>query len=402
MILKASKYINEGLYLPTYKYIIIDEFQDISYSRYKLIKASLDASGAKLFCVGDDWQSIYRFSGSDIDLFVNFKNYFGSVSRTDITKTYRNSQELINISGRFILQNHYQLTKNLMSDKHLDCPIRLIYYTGSFQPVIGSNNGYYAKNINEAFNLALQDIRGNIGTAGTDILVLGRINNDINLITNDEAITIKQIAGDMHILHRDYPELNIIFRTIHSSKGLEADQVIVLNMLNGQHGFPSQIIDDPVISVLKQNQENFIYAEERRLFYVALTRTKNYTYLLAPEVNESIFVKELNKINHPNELSFITPLNNPDKAGYVKPVLQTCPICKTGLLTTRKTGNGKTFVSCSNYPKCDYALWDLNAAKNNIRCPECGDFLVQRKGKYGYFLGCSGYPGCTYTKKIEM
>ena len=400
MILKSSQYIAEGKYLPPYKYVIIDEFQDISYSRFMLVKNTLDKSGAKLFCVGDDWQSIYRFSGSDIDLFVHFKNYFGSVSRTDITKTYRNSQELINISGRFILKNGYQLKKNLISEKHMDNPIRIIYYSGSFEPIINDSRDNYAQNISEAFELALKDIKSNTRDSENEILVLGRINSDVEMLNGNSNISIKKISGDQRIIHKLYPDFNIIYRTVHSSKGLEADQVIILNLLNDELGFPSQVINDPIISLLQRNEESYLYAEERRLFYVALTRTKNCTYLLSPEINESIFVKDIEQIKLPNEVIAIKSDNTKSNFRIVRPTLQFCPICKTGILSVKKTNTGKKFVSCSNYPKCDYALWDLSAARNNIRCPECGDFLVQRKGKYGYFLGCCGYPGCTYTQDL--
>ncbi len=403
MIIKASELIASGAYVPTYKYVIIDEFQDISYSRYQLVKNTLEATEAKLFCVGDDWQSIYRFSGSDIDLFVHFKNYFGSVSRTDITKTYRNSQELINISGRFILQNKYQLRKNLLSDKHIDAPIRIVYYTGDFEPIIGSSSDYYAENLRQAFVIALTDIKKNHPDTGKDILVLGRINNDISMLSEDSNIRVNQLSGEQRILHKLFPEFHIVYRTVHSSKGLEADHVIVLNMLNGTYGFPSQIIDNPILSLLQSSQDAFMYAEERRLFYVALTRTKNCTYLLSPEISESIFVKELEQIKLTNEIRILQP--NTDGSTLSKtarPVLQYCPVCKAGILSVKIGKGNKKFVGCSNYPKCDYALWDVKAAKNNIRCPECGDFLVQRKGKYGYFLGCSSYPACTYTQNLKM
>ena len=400
MIIKASAYITQGKYTPTYKYVIIDEFQDISYSRYMLVKNTLDASGAKLFCVGDDWQSIYRFSGSDIDLFINFKKYFGSISRTDITRTYRNSQELIDISARFILKNKYQLHKSLQSAKHQECPIKIIYYAGSFQPIIGGYGNFAANNISQAFDIALKDINENSAGNKTSVLLLGRINNDINMLSDNSNISIKQIGGDMRIMHNLYPNLETVFRTVHSSKGLEADQVIILNLLNGELGFPSQIIDDPILSLIQTNQEPYLYAEERRLFYVALTRTKNCTYLLSPEINESIFVKDLENIKRKHEVQIIAA-DNTVKTIFDRPVLQHCPICKAGILSIRQANNGRNFVSCSNYPKCNYANWDLEAARNNIRCPECGDFLVQRRGKYGIFLGCSGYPACKYTKKLD-
>ena len=401
MILKSSAYISKGKYTPTYKYVIIDEFQDISYSRYQLVKETLDVSGAKLFCVGDDWQSIYRFTGADIDIFINFKKYFGSISRTDISKTYRNSQELIDITGRFIEHNKYQLSKKLVSNKHHDTPIRFVKYEGEYKPVIESENTPWAKNIVEAFELALKDIKSTSSESKNNIMALGRMNNDVNLLKENPDIKIQKSSGEVHIIHKNYPEFNIIFRTVHAAKGLEADQVIILNLLHGELGFPSQIIDDPIIGLLQQNIEKCLYAEERRLFYVALTRTKNCTYLLTPVLNESVFASELDHIKRNGEVKNIFRDASTIIECYENTVIQNCPVCKTGILSVKSTLFGKEFVGCSNYPKCDYVMWDVNAVKKNIRCPECGGFLVERKGKYGSFLGCSGYPECYYTKEID-
>ena len=103
-----------------------------------------------------------------------------------------------------------------------------------------------------------------------------------------------------------------------------------------------------------------------------------------------------------NEIKYIFRSDPESVDDTETPVLHKCPVCKTGILVIKSISNGKQFVGCSNYPKCDYALWDIKAVKNNIRCPQCGGFLVERKGKYGNFLGCSGYPGCIYTKEIYM
>ena len=131
MINKATEYINNHDITFPYKYIIIDEYQDISYGRYKLIKAIIERSGAKLICVGDDWQSIYRFSGSDLDLFTNFEKYFGETSILKIEQTYRNSQELLDIASKFIEENPNQLKKVLKSNKHIENPIEVINYTSN-------------------------------------------------------------------------------------------------------------------------------------------------------------------------------------------------------------------------------------------------------------------------------
>ena len=75
MINKAIYKINKK-YDNEISYIIIDEFQDVSISRYNLIRAIQKKTNAKIVAVGDDWQSIYRFTGCDLDIFVNFKKYF--------------------------------------------------------------------------------------------------------------------------------------------------------------------------------------------------------------------------------------------------------------------------------------------------------------------------------------
>lgn len=129
MINLATKNVNNGFILHKYKYVIVDEFQDISNSRFLLLKSIVDSTDAKLFCVGDDWQSIYRFAGSDISLFTQFEKYFGYTKILKIEKTYRNSQELIDVASDFISRNPFQLNKELVSDKHLKFPLVFWAYT---------------------------------------------------------------------------------------------------------------------------------------------------------------------------------------------------------------------------------------------------------------------------------
>ena len=113
LINRAAKYINEEKVSLKYKYIIVDEFQDIAYGRYRLLKSIIEKSNAKLMCVGDDWQSIYRFAGSDISIFKNFEKYFGYCEKMKIDQTYRNSQELLDMTREFILKNPEQIEKRL-------------------------------------------------------------------------------------------------------------------------------------------------------------------------------------------------------------------------------------------------------------------------------------------------
>lgn len=252
LIIKATELINNGKKKTQYKFIIIDEFQDTSLIRFNLIDALLKQNDAKLFVVGDDYQSIYRFSGCDLNLFINFKNYFPNTKVIYLNYNYRNSSELIKITSCFIMKNSRQLKKNIICHKNIDKPIKLYFYVDKRTVV----------------NKVLNHIKGNT-------LILGRNNCD------KEHFNVSDSE-------------NFRFLTIHRSKGLEEDNVILLNLENSVMGFPSKIKNERIISKIL-NTEYLMYEEERRLFYVALTRARNYVYLLVPKNNYSVFIKELIK-----------------------------------------------------------------------------------------------------------
>lgn len=249
-------------------YIIIDEYQDTSYVRFLLIKELVERKNCSLMVVGDDFQSIYRFSGCDISLFYNFPTYFPNSVTHKITTTYRNSQELITVAGRFILKNKYQLKKKLTSSKHLEYPLRVIYY----------------KNKKAAILKILDSI------TSQKVFILGRNNNDIYSVLSEE-LELK----NNKVIYKKKSYLDITFLTIHKSKGLEADDVIIINFLDDTLGFPNKIKEERIIRLVSKREEDYPYAEERRLFYVAITRTKNTTYLMVPTTNYSIFIKELER-----------------------------------------------------------------------------------------------------------
>ena len=259
----SSSLIKNGDAILNYKYIIIDEFQDTSYTRYKLIKSIQEMTGAKLIAVGDDFQSIYRFTGCDLNLFLNFEKNFKFSKIVYLTNTYRNSNELISLAGNFIMKNKYQIHKKLKSNKSIRKPVKIYFY----------------KNKNEINKLISKIIEKNI-------FVLGRNNRDIDYI--DDVTKDKKI----------------IFMSIHKSKGLESEGVLMVNLEDSTLGFPSKIPSDILISYLCNNKEYYPYEEERRLFYVALTRTKNNVYLFVPLKNPSIFVKEIVK-NYKKYIEFI-------------------------------------------------------------------------------------------------
>lgn len=270
----------------TYKYVIIDEYQDIFTQRYNFMKKISDLFHSKIVAVGDDWQTIYSFSGSDIELFTKFYESMGYAEVTTISNTYRNSQELIDLAGDFVLKNSFQLDKKLYSNKHLDKPIELVKYD--------YNDDY--DNLPEILSKLIYNLY--LCNSNDKILLLGRFNSELDNLL-DSKFFYKNTYGDDKIICKSCPNMKIDFLTVHKSKGLGYDQVVILNGLNIHKGFPSQIKDHPVIKLIKNNDsiedEIIEYPEERRLFYVALTRTKNKVYIMIPNDfdKKSDFIKEI-------------------------------------------------------------------------------------------------------------
>lgn len=272
MISLATLKIKENGFRKRLKYIIIDEFQDTSLVRFNLIKELLAKTNSNLLAVGDDFQSIYRFTGCDLTLFLNFTNIFPNAKILKIENTYRNSQELIDIAGSFIMKNKNQIKKSLKSNKKVNYPVEIVYY----------------KNIVQTFIKLIEKIYEKYKK---NILVLGRNNNDIIMLTRNNYF----IYQENNLIYKKNKNIKIKYLTIHRSKGLEEENVILINLTNKKNGFPNKIENEQIIKYVSCKEDDYPYAEERRLMYVALTRTKNKVYLLTPLKNESVFVKEIKK-----------------------------------------------------------------------------------------------------------
>lgn len=383
MINEATKIVKKTDLDFKYDYIIVDEYQDISMSRFNLIKEIRNRTNAKIMCVGDDWQSIYRFTGSDIDLFTSFEKYLGYSELLKIESTYRNSQELIDIAGNFIMKNPKQLVKSLKSTKHNSNPIRMITYDVQ---------------VSQALMKAIEEIVYLFGDEA-QITILGRNNFDINVIEKDQGNSTKEFKtiktkDQVLVRSKKYPKLIINYLTTHRSKGLEADNVIVINLENKLVGFPNKISDDPILELVLTDLDDFDFAEERRLFYVALTRTKNTTYLLTPAQRQSTFCEELSKGFGINQ--------QPVNANKIINESPNCPVCQKGYLVIRENSkDNKKFLGCSNYPFCDLTFKQLEIINNHVKCPSCGGYMVKRTGMYGQFYGCTNYPFCNQTLQIK-
>ena len=261
----------------SYEYVFVDEFQDISKIRYQVIRVLMEKFQVKTICVGDDFQAIYSFAGSDVNFFFEQINYAHGMEVFYIVNTYRNSQQLIKIAGEFIMKNKFQLTKQLRSLKKEKCPITLFPYQGDFIFILR----YILKEIYMYDHHA-------------EVLFLGRYQFDEKMLWETELFTKEEEKMQCNL----YPTLNISFYTVHQSKGLGFDEVILLNGSKGRYGFPTEVKEDRVDRILRKNGAEEQWWEERRLFYVALTRTKHKVYILYPKYRASAFVKEIQKKKH--------------------------------------------------------------------------------------------------------
>lgn len=360
-----------------YKYIIVDEFQDISISRMKFLKRLIQQGNSKLFAVGDDWQAIYRFSGCDLNIFLEFPKYFGDSAIAKITTTHRNSQDLQDIVGPFIKKNPEQFKKDIHSKRRLEHPVQIMYY---------HDKKYYA------FLDVLREISKQNKNA--HVLILGRNNKDFEDIALDNRIYIDyKESNDTKTVVKvsDFPGMKLSYSTVHGSKGLEEDYVVLINADDSKIGFPNKMEDDELLDLVLSHKSVYEYAEERRLWYVALTRTRTYTYIIANAEAPSIFLQEIEKQ--------CVVINEDYAPREIKTEL-VCPRCKSGRLILRTNESDKEqFYGCSNFPYCDYTINDMTAVKRNKRCRVCGDYMIYRKGKWGPFFGCHNYPRCKYKEE---
>lgn len=314
MLIKASHFANDGLYRHSFRYIIIDEFQDFSVSKYVLVKALCNQNpDTKLFCVGDDWQSIFRFAGSDISLMTNFEESYGFTRKNQLVLTNRFGNGLAVISNKFILKNPGQIKKEVRSAKNEGGDVEILY----------------RQRKSDTENLIHEILDGLNKTANagkkTSVFLLGRYKH--NKPENVPSYT------------RTYKNLSVEYLTIHASKGAEADYVIILDVISGKHGLPSEITDDPLLEIVLSKGDSYPHAEERRLMYVAMTRARQKVFVITEDGKESVFVLELEGTKKKKESPSIT-------------------------------------------------------------CEECGGEMIERKGPYGVFLGCTNFPDCQH--KINL
>lgn len=386
MILRAAQYVETDRYVSPFRHILVDEFQDISQSRARLVKAlTAQHPEVRLFAVGDDWQSIFRFAGSDIHLMRHFGKEFGGsfdgeagIHRVvDLGRTFRSVDQIAFAARTFVLRNPAQLQKQIVPAGSATEPaIRLL----------STAKGEEEKTLIEtlaAFSAALGD-----ETRKASVLLLGRY---------------RYLEPDMQNLKRRFPKLLISFKTIHASKGLEADHVILLNADSGRAGFPSEIVDDPLLALVSPEEEAFENAEERRVMYVAMTRARHTLTILASNARPSSFVTELRT----DPAYGIATAMTADQDAHE------CGECGGRLLGVRGKDD-RIWHRCEHVQHCGNILPTCLACSSSLPrrteladelrcqcsatfpgCPACKDgWLVERKGSFGAFLGCVRFPAC--------
>ena len=300
-LLKQNPEIRK-VYQDRYQYILVDEFQDVNNLQVKLLDLLLTPD-TQLFCVGDDWQSIYGFRGSEVDYIVNFEKYFEDSLVIKLDVNYRSTQTIVDASTEVIKQNKYQIPKEIKA--HKQTPNKIQIYRAREKD--GDGVEYMVRKVSELLNH---------GISSEEILVLYRRS--------------KMYQPYRHALFQ--AGLKVTARTIHASKGLEAKVVFIIGLTDGYGGFPDVWLDDVVFRVVKDVKYDMLMEEERRLFYVALTRAKDEVYLITELGSESRFIDEIPKqfytVNKTEFKNIITPIPVcPQCNTEIKEFFKFCPTC---------------------------------------------------------------------------
>lgn len=391
MLIQAAEHVESGKFKSPYTVILADEFQDCSRARIRLLKALINGSPSQphLCVVGDDWQGINRFAGSDISVMAEFEKTFRHATRLTLNTTFRCPQALCDVSSAFIQANPAQISKIVKSTNVLTKTPILAYGFERRESI----PAYIETQLAEMHRAALADKIAPSSGKHITVMLLGRYRDDE-----------PSMLGEWNAQFGD--RLKIDYKTVHGSKGLEAEYVFVLNVVQSTRGFPSQLQDDPALQLAMPAPDAFPFAEERRLFYVAMTRARKQVRFYTTLAQPSQFLVELVANGHLT----IEPVDGEP--------LEACPTCRIGVVHPRQGSRG-IFHGCSRFPRCDFTRSPPSRSVATTRrtqgpsvrirvpikagdpCPVCRRGLIQqRNGRNGPFLGCTKYPACRATAVV--
>lgn len=339
MLVQAAEHVESGRCVPKFKLVMADEFQDASVARARLCRALVNQPGRHFFAVGDDWQSINRFAGADVSVMTDFKQFFGSGQLLKLEQTFRCPQALCDVSSRFVGKNPVQLPKTVVSK------------TPAVGPAVRAIMVGEAKRVQQSIVTFLEQLVAGLADGSVPkekgrlikVYLLGRYNDEESYVPEDWKARFGQF-------------IELSFLSIHRSKGAEADYVILPGMVSMKRGrsFPSTMTDDPVLGLVMPGGDSYPFAEERRLFYVALTRARRTVVMYTVRDRVSVFLKELVQDG---------ALEMEDEQGALVR-LNPCPKCTVGDVTLQKGKYGE-FFRCTHFPACDYTASKKKPAKKS-------------------------------------
>jgi DNA helicase-4 len=377
MIIRAITEVNNKNFKPKWTHILVDEFQDISAARMEFLNSLINnGPSPRLTVVGDDWQSIYRFSGGKLELTTQFESRVGSCTSTMLQKTFRYNNSIAFTAGEFVMQNPEQYVKNVVTHTKVD----------SSQVYLLDSQVSKVENLELKTAKVIEEIIKNEPNASISVIARYRY-----LLTNTKEVVSKLI-----------PNKEIKYWTFHGSKGLESDYCILIGFFQGKTGFPNENKEEAVVEALLPSLDTFEHSEERRLLYVGITRAKKKSYLIADPKATSVFINEL--LSPKFKLHISSKSFNEQYREIFK-----CNVCTTGYYKIKKGEYGE-FYSCTSGKSCrskpricskcgapsiDYEKESICNNKNcgfvMKICEVCGRPMKKRDGKFGPFWGCTGY-----------
>lgn len=284
-----------------YPYILVDEFQDVNNLQVELIRLLL-TDQTQLFCVGDDWQSIYGFRGSEVSYIIEFERHFPNATIIKLDLNYRSSQHIVGASNEVIRHNRFKIDKDIRASKMSRHKITV--HAGADED---ENVAYCLQRVRECLEA---------GIPAEELLFLYRRS--------------KMFHPFFEGLKKE--GLRVMHKTIHAAKGLEARVVFLVGLTDGFGGFPDIWLEDRIFQVVKKANLDLLLEEERRLFYVAITRTKDKLFLITEKGRESSFLKEIppaytERTGNPLASVVEEVRLCPACSRQIEPVFSYCPHC---------------------------------------------------------------------------